>query len=629
MNASRPMWLVGTDEEGRLRMWHPKDSSRPSMTFGSLDCDGVAAPSSITYQHSESAHFSLIPGDGGCPTMPDAGEFEAGNVSLKVMSGHDQPAATLRLSASERQREKMGIAEINLKGMRGDCINIVLQPPEANKAGNVVGALHLSQDVASVHSAILSPRRKSAPSALAASSISDEVRQFMAKCNLIYIVIDADSRITDWNYAASESVGFKAEEVINKPLLELTDTDDAKHLPWTHPQQQEFVLSIRRKSGESSTKLLMKATAVRCPSGLVTEYALMGHDFTDRWHEEQKNQHIAQELQAFMRSANAPIFGTDLQGRINEWNEKAHEITGFSTEEVLGRYLIQDFVVGEDFFLAEQKEQVTTILNNALSGHETSDFEIPLTTADKRPIVVLLNVTTKRNVAGEPIGVIGFGQDITERKTMESEKERIAQELQRFIETANASIFGVDCNGLVNEWNNKVQAITGHSHADTIGRHFVRELLREEDRESVSRVIENALNGIPTGDFEFPLYTKDNKRVDMLLNVTSRCDLQGNVVGVIAVGQDITLKNQAQMEISAVAKELRAFIDSANAPIFGIDERGLVNEWNNKAHEITGFSKDDALGQDFVQVRAYDDAVCEYVLMRNLSMCVRMMTLCE
>ena len=32
-----------------------------------------------------------------------------------------------------------------------------------------------------------------------------------------------------------------------------------------------------------------------------------------------------------------------------------------------------------------------------------------------------------------------------------------------------------------------------------------------------------------------------------------------------------------------VSQELQTFIDTANAPIFGIDDQGRVNEWNNKA----------------------------------------------
>ena len=38
-------------------------------------------------------------------------------------------------------------------------------------------------------------------------------------------------------------------------------------------------------------------------------------------------------------------------------------------------------------------------------------------------------------------------------------------------------------------------------------------------------------------------------------------------------------------------------IETANAPIFGIDISGRVNEWNRKAAEITGFDKDEVRGQ--------------------------------
>jgi len=36
-----------------------------------------------------------------------------------------------------------------------------------------------------------------------------------------------------------------------------------------------------------------------------------------------------------------------------------------------------------------------------------------------------------------------------------------------------------------------------------------------------------------------------------------------------------------------MANELRQLVDTANAPIFGIDVKGNVNEWNNKTAEIT------------------------------------------
>ena len=65
---------------------------------------------------------------------------------------------------------------------------------------------------------------------------------------------------------------------------------------------------------------------------------------------------------------------------------------------------------------------------------------------------------------------------------------------------------------------------------------------------SVKEVLDNALIGSETANFEFPLYTKSHQRVDVLLNATTRRDVSGAVVGMIGVGQDITEWKKVEME---------------------------------------------------------------------------------
>jgi len=48
------------------------------------------------------------------------------------------------------------------------------------------------------------------------------------------------------------------------------------------------------------------------------------------------------------------------------------------------------------------------------------------------------------------------------------------------------------------------------------------------------------LAGDETANFEFPLMTKGGVRLEVLLNATTRRDEQGNVIGVVGIGQDIT-----------------------------------------------------------------------------------------
>ena len=59
-------------------------------------------------------------------------------------------------------------------------------------------------------------------------------------------------------------------------------------------------------------------------------------------------------------------------------------------------------------------------------------------------------------------------------------------------------------------------------------------------------------------------------------------------MGVVGVGQDITEKKVAEFQLVRAADDLRKLIDTVNVPIFGIDTKSCVNEWNQKAAEILG-----------------------------------------
>ena len=106
-------------------------------------------------------------------------------------------------------------------------------------------------------------------------------------------------------------------------------------------------------------------------------------------------------------------------------------LIGYSTEEVMGRSLVQEFIT-DDF-----KTAVQAVLDQALAGDETDNFEFPLITKGGARIEVLLNATTRRDEQGNVIGVVGIGQDITARLAQE-------REYSKLIDTANAPIFGVD-----------------------------------------------------------------------------------------------------------------------------------------------------------------------------------------
>jgi PAS domain S-box-containing protein len=158
--------------------------------------------------------------------------------------------------------------------------------------------------------------------------------------------------------------------------------------------------------------------------------------------------------------------------------------------------------------------------------------------------MVLLNSSTRRNAEGEIVGVLGVGQDISEMDKLRTTSESIAKELRQFIETANAPIFGIDNKGRVNEWNQTSANITGFKKDDVLGKNLVETYITENYQKQVKQVLDDALKGQETANFEFPLFAKDGQRVMVLLNSSTRRNAEGEIVGVLGVGQDITILNE-------------------------------------------------------------------------------------
>ncbi len=129
---------------------------------------------------------------------------------------------------------------------------------------------------------------------------------------------------------------------------------------------------------------------------------------------------------------------------------------------------------------------------------------------------------------------------VFERQQAIDKTEAVATELRQLIETANAPIIGIDRDGMVNEWNQSAEAMTGFTKDDVMGYDLVETRISEDYREAVKNVLDKALQGEETANYEFPMFTRQGGQVKILLSASTRRDVDGNIVGVLGIGQDIT-----------------------------------------------------------------------------------------
>ncbi|OQS02902.1 hybrid signal transduction histidine kinase [Thraustotheca clavata] len=431
-----------------------------------------------------------------------------------------------------------------------------------DEVGNVVGVVGIGQDITD------------------RVAQEQEYARLIDKANAPIFGVDEKLRVNIWNRKIAEITQYSIVEVMGENIVDKFISEDYRPLV-SHVLSQalkgyetaDFEVPLVTKTGRK-VNILLNATSRFDQMGCIIGVVGIGQDITDRIAQEQ-------EYTRLIDTANAPIFGVDQNGLVNIWNKKAAEITQYTQKEVMGQNLVEKFI-SEDY-----RKAVGYVLSKALNGVETANFEFPLITKTDRRVEILLNATPRYNELGKVMGMVGIGQDITDRIAQE-------QEYTRLIDKANAPIFGVDQHGSVNIWNKKAAEITQYTQDEAMAENLVDKFISEDYRFLVSEVFSKALKGIETANFEFPLVTKADRRVQILLNATPRYNELGDVIGVVGIGQDITERIAQEQEYSRL-------IDTANAPIFGVDKNMRVNIWNKKAAQITHYSIAEVMGENLVE----------------------------
>ena len=200
----------------------------------------------------------------------------------------------------------------------------------------------------------------------------------------------------------------------------------------------------------------------------------------------------------------------------------------------------------EDWFLA-QSGKVTT---SPSTKEEIDTLLIPNRALRERIEQYQLTTAQQTTPSSPSLPAVFDNSTIQFEQQLQYQHEE--QQYHRLIETANAPIFGIDKSGNVNVWNRMSTEITEYTKDDTIGAHLVTEFITPEYRKSVQQVLDRALEGQETANFEFPLITKSGARVEVLLNASTRRDANGSIIGVVGIGQDITVRKIAENKLEEV-----------------------------------------------------------------------------
>jgi len=304
----------------------------------------------------------------------------------------------------------------------------------------------------------------------------------------------------------------------------------------------------------------------------------------------QKSQHLL--IKAY-EIAKIGYWTYDTEADHAEWNEQTRKIFGVSStyQPALQSYLALVYPADQQ----RVEEDAIKAINNG----ELFNVEHRIIRKDDgsvRWVHVRADFIQQENDARLMLGVI---QDISERKTFEEVLLEYNQRYEILSRATNDAIWDRDIERDSEVWNHGIETIFGYADRQiSTATKWWKEKIHPEDFERVTLEIGQAFVQLRTNWISQYRYRCADQTYKYVLNRAYIIYQDEHPVRMIGSMQDITSQKEFERNITAIARELSELIQHANAPIFGADRNGYINEWNRVTEQLTGYSKNEMLGKN-------------------------------
>lgn len=203
----------------------------------------------------------------------------------------------------------------------------------------------------------------------------------------------------------------------------------------------------------------------------------------------------------------------------------------------------------------------------------------------------VLNTWLFVRVSPFPQGLSVLLQDITERKTAETER----QERAAIIDSMFDAVIGKTLDGIITSWNPSAETLYGYTAPEAIGQHIAL-IVPPERSEELLTIMARLRQGELIEQFETVRRHKNGTHVLVEVTISPIRNALGDVVGASSIAHDITERKQAEEILRAREARLNSILLSAMDAIISIDEEQRIVLFNAAAERMFACPAADAMG---------------------------------
>ncbi len=199
-------------------------------------------------------------------------------------------------------------------------------------------------------------------------------------------------------------------------------------------------------------------------------------------------------------------------------------------------------------------------------------------------------------------------KDITEHKRLEEVLRAERDKAQNFLDVAGVMFVAINNSGEVTMINQKGCQILGYPEEEIIGKNWFDNFMPDRFRTEVKQVSEKILRGeIEAAEyFENPVLMKSGKERIIAWHNTILKDVEGNILGHLSSGEDITERKSAEEKLrESEEKFYKAFHNNPDSLYITTIPEGKFVNVNPAFEKISGYNKEEVLGKTALELDFY------------------------